>query len=72
MEKDKLILKNKLEHVNKEVQNIGFAKDRINNKNQQLETIMSMTIENQKGLRERNSQLNEMLVMQQQAHKEKE
>ena len=46
MEKDKLILKNKLEHVNKEVQNIGFAKDRINNKNQQLETIMSMTIEN--------------------------
>ena len=34
MEKDKLILKNKLEHVNKEVQNLGFAKDRINNKNQ--------------------------------------
>ena len=33
---------------------------------------MSMTIENQKGLRERNSQLNEMLSMQQQAHKEKE
>ena len=31
-----------------------------------------MTIENQKSLRERNSQLNEMMIMQQQAHKEKE